>query len=140
MSHGERTYDCIWTDIIDRSLNGTGLYVTRGELESTAIKELRNKGRTIDDRIRNSPKFDGIIKSYKLDNIEYGFLEVSKDTARNWDSKLLKDELKMIEGMRASLVSFSTVVQKESDFRNQKRVSVQTSRNVSVHICSYYIH
>lgn len=136
MSHGERTYDVVWSTYIDDCLRGSGLYVSRGELQSTSIKALRNKGRTLDESIRSGPKFDGIVKSYHTD-LEYGFLEASKDYAAGYDSKLIRDTLKAINAMRAALVNCSNLVRHEQDFRAHEVASIVTSAHTmrTLHMC-----
>jgi len=134
--HGERTYDCIWSGILDVALAGTELYITRGELESASIKNLRNKDRTIGVPIRNSPKYDGIIQSYDSDrgqnSIEYGFLEVANHGGRAFETKLLTDRLKLVKGMCASVLDV------KPNHSNPVRVSIQTSgRQMRILLLTY---
>jgi len=119
--HCERTYDAIW-ELVDRSFDDTVFYLTRGEVESSSIKNLRNKGRTLDFAIRTSPKFDGRIFSFEedkgVDTVEYGFLEVDRRKATEFGTKHLFDQGKIVKGMCASF---------DDSEKGRLRIGIQTS-------------
>jgi len=132
LKQGERGYDVAWSHFIDNPINSTKLcYMQRGEVCSDSIKELSNAGRTLEQPIRNGPKFDALVRTRPV-GAEIGFLEVGKENAASFASKVLKDCAKLVsQGMRAAIVRNSKV---SPNWRAHRVVGVQISGNsISLH-------
>ena len=111
---GERGYDVVWSHFIDNPINSTNLcYVQRGEVCSNSVKELSNAGRTLDQHIRNGPKFDALVRTRPV-GAEIGYLEVGKDNAASFATKVLKDSAKLVsQGMRALKTMITRLLRQE---------------------------
>jgi len=110
-ANNERACDSLWTGFIEQSFLMGHWRLSRGESESKSIRELLNGNRESESTKRvPGPKFDGIIVPkeryvglYPAD-LELGFIEVAKDKKKKYDSKYIKDCVKVSKGMVASFL------------------------------------
>ncbi|RPA76461.1 hypothetical protein BJ508DRAFT_8862 [Ascobolus immersus RN42] len=103
VSHGEKMIDCFWYPIIDCALAATrSYYLTRGELQSQTMRSVLTNVARNNGLSKSLCKFDGIFKNFETENClestEYGFTETSRTKILDWNSKLIKDERKILKG------------------------------------------
>jgi len=107
--NNERSYDVLWAAFLENSFLESEWRITRGETFSQSIKQLLNGSRScVSTKVVGGPKFDGlIIPKVKASNavqrnLEFGFVEVSREEHTDYDRKFIDHYQKISKGMLAS--------------------------------------